>query len=167
MRQEKIMKVIVNHALDPRIKLEPNLGNDRSWVWSAFDFASGDLLETYFATWFADSDIANDIKKIFEEDQKEMDNLLAGEALASGSVEADEVAEALAGLTTKGWRFCHICTVTIVVDILIIFILIIITDFFYIISMTGRWLTPATIGPTDTTNVEYLIYRSTVVLIIL
>ena len=49
MRQEKIMKVIVNHSLDPRIKLEPNLGNDRSWVWSAFDFASGDLLETYFA----------------------------------------------------------------------------------------------------------------------
>ena len=31
-----------------------------------------------------------------------MDNLLAGEALASGSAEADEVAEALAGLTTKG-----------------------------------------------------------------
>merc|ERR1719188_2862396 len=38
MRQEKTMKVISNHVIDPRIKLEPNAGSDRSWVWSAFDF---------------------------------------------------------------------------------------------------------------------------------
>jgi len=102
MRQEKTMKVIVNHALDPRIKLEPNVGSDRSWVWSAFDFASGELLETVFAIRFADSDIANEFKKIFEENQQAMDKILAGEDSASGSAEADEVAEALAGLTTKG-----------------------------------------------------------------
>merc|ERR1719253_1866259 len=58
MRQEKTMKVIANHALDPRIKLEPNVGSDRSWVWSAFDFAEGELTETVFALRFADSEIA-------------------------------------------------------------------------------------------------------------
>jgi len=100
MRQEKTMKVIVNHALDPRIKLEPNVGSDRSWVWSAFDFATGELVETVFAIRFADSDIAISFKKIFEENQTEMEKTLAGEDSAP-SAEADEAAEALAGLSTK------------------------------------------------------------------
>ena len=101
MRQEKTMKVIVNHALDPRISLEPNSGSDRSWVWCAFDFASGELLETVFAIRFADSDIAENFKKVFEESAKQMEAILAGEDAAGPSPEADEAAEALAGLTTK------------------------------------------------------------------
>mmetsp|Transcript_48813 Transcript_48813/g.55294 ORF Transcript_48813/g.55294 Transcript_48813/m.55294 type:complete len:255 (-) Transcript_48813:356-1120(-) len=101
MRQEKTMKVIVNHALDPRITLEPNVGSDRSWVWSAFDFATGELVETVFAIRFADSDIANAFKTIFEEQQTEMEKVLAGADAATGGEEADEVAAALAGLSTK------------------------------------------------------------------
>jgi len=100
MRQEKTMKVIVNHALDPRITLEPNAGSDRSWVWSAFDFAGGELVETVFAIRFADSDIANNFKKVFEEKQTEMQKILEGED-AAPSKEADDAAEALAGLSTK------------------------------------------------------------------
>merc|ERR1712137_1522004 len=79
MRQEKTMKVIANHALDPRIKLEPNVGSDRSWVWSAFDFAEGELTETVFALRFADSEIANEFKDKFIQYQGEMEKLLAGE----------------------------------------------------------------------------------------
>jgi Ran-binding protein 1 len=103
MRQEKTMKVIANHALDPRIKLEPNVGSDRSWVWSAFDFAEGDLVETVFALRFADSEIAQEFKKKFIECQGEMEKLLAGEDKpgADGGAAADEVADALAGLSTK------------------------------------------------------------------
>lgn len=40
------MKVIVNHFLDPRIVLTPNVGNDKSWVWVAFDFSDEELIET-------------------------------------------------------------------------------------------------------------------------
>mmetsp|Transcript_11356 Transcript_11356/g.19259 ORF Transcript_11356/g.19259 Transcript_11356/m.19259 type:complete len:208 (-) Transcript_11356:1316-1939(-) len=103
MRQEKTMKVIVNHALDPRITLEPNVGSDRSWVWSAFDFAEGELVETVFAVRFADSEIANDFKSKFTECQKEMDKLLAGEDKPGedGGAAADEAAGALKGLQTK------------------------------------------------------------------
>lgn len=103
MRQEKTMKVIANHAIDPRIKLEPNVGSDRSWVWSAFDFAEGDLVETVFALRFADSDIAQDFKKNFLECQEEMAKVLAGEDKPGedGGKAADEAAEALAGLSTK------------------------------------------------------------------
>ena len=102
MRQEKTMKVIANHALDPRIKLEPNAGSDRSWVWSAFDFAEGELVETVFALRFADSEIADSFKEKFEEGRKEMEALLAGEDKLGedGGAAADEAAEALAGLKT-------------------------------------------------------------------
>jgi len=103
MRQEKTMKVIANHAIDPRIKLEPNAGSDRSWVWSAFDFAEGELVETVFALRFADSDIANDFKTKFTESQSEMEKLLAGEDNPGedGGAAGDEAAEALSALKTK------------------------------------------------------------------
>lgn len=101
MRQEKTMKVIANHAIDPRIKLETNAGSDRSWVWSAFDFAEGELVETVFALRFADSDIANEFKTAFESAQKEMESLLAGEDKGD-SEGVDEAADALAGLATGG-----------------------------------------------------------------
>ena len=97
------MKVICNHAVDPRITLEPNVGSDRSWVWSAFDFAEGELQETVFALRFGDADIAKEFKDKFEECQKDMERLLAGEDNpdADGGKEADEAASALAGLSTK------------------------------------------------------------------
>jgi hypothetical protein len=46
MRQEKTMKVIANHFLDPRITLTPNAGNDKSWVWVCFDYSDEELVET-------------------------------------------------------------------------------------------------------------------------
>ena len=46
MRQEKTMKIIANFALDPRIVIVPNAGaSEKSWVWNAFDFADGELVE--------------------------------------------------------------------------------------------------------------------------
>lgn len=103
MRQEKTMRVIANHAVDPRITLETNAGSDRSWVWSAFDFADGELVETVFALRFADTEIANNFKAEYEKGQKEMESLLAGEDKPGedGGAAADEAAEALSSLTTK------------------------------------------------------------------
>eukprot|EP00585_Thalassiosira_rotula_P006793 CAMPEP_0196141180 /NCGR_PEP_ID=MMETSP0910-20130528/8978_1 /TAXON_ID=49265 /ORGANISM="Thalassiosira rotula, Strain GSO102" /LENGTH=203 /DNA_ID=CAMNT_0041402265 /DNA_START=103 /DNA_END=714 /DNA_ORIENTATION=+ len=101
MRQEKTMKVIANHALDPRIKLEPNAGSDRSWVWSCFDFADGELEEKVFALRFANSEVADEFKTKFEEHQKEMEKLLAGEDKADEGGAAEEAAEALSGLKTE------------------------------------------------------------------
>mmetsp|Transcript_10475 Transcript_10475/g.18403 ORF Transcript_10475/g.18403 Transcript_10475/m.18403 type:complete len:104 (+) Transcript_10475:799-1110(+) len=100
MRQEKTMKVIANHALDPRIKLEPNSGSDRSWVWSCYDFAEGELEEKVFALRFANSEVADEFKKKYEKHQKEMEKLLAGEDKPDEDGKADEAAEALSGLNT-------------------------------------------------------------------
>lgn len=101
MRQEKTMKVIANHALDPRIQLEPNAGSDRSWVWSCYDFAEGELEEKVFALRFANSDVANEFKEKYEECQKEMAKLLAGEDTPDKGGEVAEAAEALGGLKTN------------------------------------------------------------------
>jgi len=99
MRQEKTMKVIVNHVIDPRIRLEPNAGSDRSWVWSAFDFSDGDLIETVFAMRFSDSEVAGKFKEKFAECQKLMEAVLAGED-AEDQTAGDQAAEALGSLTT-------------------------------------------------------------------
>jgi Ran-binding protein 1 len=48
MRQEKTLKILANHFLDPRIVLIPNAGSDKSWCWIAFDYAEGTLIETVF-----------------------------------------------------------------------------------------------------------------------
>jgi Ran-binding protein 1 len=100
MRQEKTMKVIVNHVVDPRITLEPNAGSDRSWVWSAFDFSDGELVETVFAMRFSNSECAGEFKEEFVKAQEVMKAQLAGEDSAD-TEKGDEAAEALAGLSTK------------------------------------------------------------------
>merc|ERR1712048_331423 len=103
MRQEKTMKVIANHAIDPRIQLQSNAGSDRSWVWSAFDYSDGELLETVFAIRFADSEIADTSKEKFVESQHQMVSVLAGEDKADedGGIEVNKASEALSGLKTK------------------------------------------------------------------
>jgi len=103
MRQEKTMKVIVNHFLDPRIVLVPNVGNDRSWVWVAFDFADGELIETTFAIRFAAAEVAQEFKVEFTKYQSEMSHLLSGldeqPSGAEGSQEVDEAAAAVESLS--------------------------------------------------------------------
>ena len=98
MRQEKTMKVIVNHCVDPRITLSPNAGSDRSWVWSAYDFSGGDLEETVFAMRFRDSEASDKFKEMFEKAKEEMAKELEG-ADAEDTAAGDELAGALEGAT--------------------------------------------------------------------
>ena len=100
MRQEKILKIICNHQIDPRIELTPNIGNDRSWVWRAYDFSDGvELVETMFAIRFKDSDVANEFKKEFEKCQEENKKFYEGADTADTSA-GDAIAEAFVGIST-------------------------------------------------------------------
>ena len=99
MRQDKTMKILCNHVIDPRIVMVVNAGSDRSWVWTAFDFAEGELAETTFAIRLKDSEIAKTFKEKYEEAQAAMAAEEGGED-AAPAAEADEAAEALAGLST-------------------------------------------------------------------
>lgn len=100
MRQERTMKVIVNHVADPRITLQPNVGNDKSWVWSAFDFSEGELVEEVFAIKFANAENAGKFKDAFIDAQEKMTAILAGEDGPPDQA-ADDAADALANLNTS------------------------------------------------------------------
>ena len=101
MRQEKTMKIIANHFLDPRITISPNVGSDKSWVWIAFDFADNELVETTFAIRFASSEIALEFKDAFNKAQEENKQFVEGLDANEGKEEADEAAAAIASLAVK------------------------------------------------------------------
>lgn len=99
MRQEKTMKIIANHVVHPGIELAANAGSDRSWVWSVYDFAEGELVEEVFAIRFSNAENANKFKEAFEAAQKEMAKLEGGEDAAEAAPEAEEAADALSKLS--------------------------------------------------------------------
>ncbi|KAL7577094.1 hypothetical protein ACA910_019699 [Epithemia clementina (nom. ined.)] len=108
MRQEKTLKIICNHIIDPQIQMVPHVQSDRSWIWVAFDFSDaslGELVETTFCIKFGDSDLAQAFKDKFQECQAKNKEVLGKNDVETKDAEtekaAEEATDALAGLTTK------------------------------------------------------------------
>ncbi|KKF94076.1 Ran-specific GTPase-activating protein 1 [Ceratocystis platani] len=71
MRRDKTLKVCANHYITPEMKLSPNVGSDRSWVWNvAADISEGEPEAATLAIRFANSENANQFKDSFVEAQK-------------------------------------------------------------------------------------------------
>jgi Ran-binding protein 1 len=71
MRRDKTHKVCANHHVDSLMKLSPNVGSDRSWVWNVTaDVSDGKPEAETLAIRFANSENANLFKEKFEEVQK-------------------------------------------------------------------------------------------------
>ncbi|KAJ3284711.1 single stranded nucleic acid binding protein [Borealophlyctis nickersoniae] len=71
MRRDKTHKICANHYVSSDMTLSPNVGSDRSWVWSCLaDFAEGEPTAELLAIRFANSENANKFKAKFEEVQK-------------------------------------------------------------------------------------------------
>jgi len=71
MRRDKILKLCANHAITPDMKLQPNIGSDRSWVWKvAADYAENEPTAETLAIRFANSENAQQFKTEFEKAQK-------------------------------------------------------------------------------------------------
>jgi len=86
MRRDKTLKVCANHYIVPEMKLSPNVGSDRSWVWNAAaDVSEGTPEAQTLAIRFANSDNANLFKEAFLKAQQENEGLFKG---AGGSGEA-------------------------------------------------------------------------------
>lgn len=57
MRRDKTLKVCANHYIVPEMKLSPNVGSDRSWVWNAAaDVSEGEAEAVTLAIRFANSE---------------------------------------------------------------------------------------------------------------
>ncbi|KAB8270274.1 putative Ran-specific GTPase-activating protein 1 [Aspergillus minisclerotigenes] len=80
MRRDKTLKVCANHYIVPAMKLSPNVGSDRSWVWNAAaDVSEGEPEAQTLAIRFANSENANLFKEAFEKAQQENEKLLASQ----------------------------------------------------------------------------------------
>ncbi|KAK6350107.1 hypothetical protein TWF696_006354 [Orbilia brochopaga] len=80
MRRDKTLKVCANHYIVPDMKLTPNVGSDRSWVWNvAADVSEGAPEAQTLAIRFANSENANLFKEAFIKAQQENEALVANE----------------------------------------------------------------------------------------
>ncbi|KAI8916647.1 hypothetical protein PhCBS80983_g02447 [Powellomyces hirtus] len=80
MRREKTHKICANHYITQDMELKPNVGSDRSWVWSTMaDVSEGEPAQELLAIRFANAENANKFKEAFEDAQKH-NAKLAGEA---------------------------------------------------------------------------------------
>lgn len=78
MRRDKTLKVCANHYIVPEMKLSPNVGSDRSWVWNAAaDVSEGEPEAQTLAIRFANSDNANLFKEAFIKAQQDNEALFA------------------------------------------------------------------------------------------
>ncbi|KAI8868187.1 hypothetical protein GQ42DRAFT_125633 [Ramicandelaber brevisporus] len=80
MRREKILKICANHYILDTMELKPNVGSDRSWVYSATnDFAEGEVASETFAVRFTSVENATKFKEIFEKAKESNKAVAAGE----------------------------------------------------------------------------------------
>ncbi|KAL2221790.1 Ran-specific GTPase-activating protein 1 [Thermoascus aurantiacus ATCC 26904] len=76
MRRDKTLKVCANHYITPDMKLSPNVGSDRSWVWNtSADVSEGEPEAQTLAIRFANSENANLFKEAFEKARQENEKL--------------------------------------------------------------------------------------------
>lgn len=77
MRREKTLKICLNHYVNPSIHLEENVGSDRSWVWSAIDYADEAADECVLAIRFSNSEQAKKFKEAYDDARTAMEKLNA------------------------------------------------------------------------------------------
>lgn len=72
MRRDKTLKVCANFMITSDMKLAPNLGSDRAWVWNvSADYAEAEPTAETFAIRFANSENAQAFKEAFEKAQED------------------------------------------------------------------------------------------------
>lgn len=77
MRRDKTLKVCANHYVVPNMKLSPNVGSDRSWVYNtSADVSEGTPEAQTLAVRFGNAENANLFKDAFIKAQQENDALL-------------------------------------------------------------------------------------------
>ncbi|KAJ7228922.1 RanBP1 domain-containing protein, partial [Mycena pura] len=78
MRRDKTLKVCANHVITLDMRLQPNIGSDRSWVWKVTaDYSESPPTAETLAIRFANSDNASQFKAAFEDGQKKNATLTA------------------------------------------------------------------------------------------
>jgi len=101
MRRDKTLKICANHYVTNDMKLAPNVGSDRSWVYNVMaDISDGEPTTETLAVRFANSGNANHFKEEFESAQKANADLFAtGSSPAPPAKEHEPAASTSIGAT--------------------------------------------------------------------
>ncbi|KAL5487805.1 SBP1 [Sanghuangporus weigelae] len=92
MRRDKTLKVCANHLIISEMRLQPNIGSDRSWVWKVpADYADGAPVPETLAIRFANAENANSFKEAFEDAQRNNAALLSGSPAPDAPATSEEV----------------------------------------------------------------------------
>ncbi|XP_038673803.1 E3 SUMO-protein ligase RanBP2 isoform X3 [Scyliorhinus canicula] len=86
MRRDQVLKICANHYITADMKLKPNAGSDKSWVWCALDYSDEMPKPEQLAVRFKTADEATLFKTKFEEAQ----TLVKGQKLKSSSLPGSE-----------------------------------------------------------------------------
>ncbi|RHY33216.1 hypothetical protein DYB32_001797, partial [Aphanomyces invadans] len=100
MRQEKTLKILINHLVESRATLSANMGSDRAWVWTCYDFSEGVVEPKTFALRFTSAENAQAFKEAHDE-AKKTNKVLETGSDAADTTAGDEAAKALEGLAVK------------------------------------------------------------------
>lgn len=93
MRRDKTLKICANHSIIKEMELKPNVGSDRSWVYTApNDLSEGHPITELLAVRFANVENANLFKEKFEE-AKKLNSCEAGEEGAGAACENEACAD--------------------------------------------------------------------------
>ncbi|PVU88118.1 hypothetical protein BB559_005721 [Furculomyces boomerangus] len=94
MRRDKTHKICANHYVTDDMKLSPNVGSDRSWVWNAAaDISDGQPEHQLLAIRFANSENAGLFKTAFESARESNTKLTGKPASEEKPAEGEEESE--------------------------------------------------------------------------
>ena len=112
MRRDQVLKICANHQITAEMKLKPNAGSEKSWVWSTMaDFSEQECRAERLAVRFKSEDIAKQFKEKFEECQEMLKNSTLMESrVQPKSTDAKEDLVAKFKPTEGSWE-CSICMV--------------------------------------------------------
>ncbi|NXJ77541.1 RBP2 ligase, partial [Trogon melanurus] len=85
MRRDQVLKVCANHVITKEMNLVPSDTSNNALIWTATDYADGEMKVEQFAVRFKSQEMANSFKKRFEECQLSLSELQKGHlSLAAG-----------------------------------------------------------------------------------
>jgi len=94
MRRDKTLKVCANHVISGDMRLQPNVGSDRSWVWKVTaDYSEQPATAETLAIRFANPENAALFKAAFEDGQKTNLSLSGKSAPATAETKEEEEEE--------------------------------------------------------------------------
>ncbi|XP_061698522.1 E3 SUMO-protein ligase RanBP2 isoform X2 [Syngnathoides biaculeatus] len=113
MRREQVLKICANHYITTDMKLKPNAGSDKSWVWNAIDYADEKPKPEQLAIRFKTMDEALLFKSKFEEAQS---IVVKSKEKEQEKKEVVKTCNPLESLTAKfalkeGEWYCTVCCV--------------------------------------------------------